>query len=441
MEEFKNISYMMSHIFLMLFLYLFNTHRYQKRTTIGICITSFFLITTTDILKLNLFPDSNLCYVLVTIFQILVTQSTGILISAHRSSKALFMGLSASNYVIAGSTIATILYVYTEHLFLSLVGSFLVHTILLLILYFRIRAIWLEQVSNSPSYERQTKSEPRSTQNWWELCFIPVFFYCTFTFIAYFPNTLDEMPENIPGILFFIVTMFVSYIVVLRYVEGEINKAEIYWKNVLFQSYIKGLEDQYELVQQSEQNLKILRHDIRHYSGMIGTLLEQKEYGEIRKIAVHIQQAADSNRVQTYCNNLLVNTLLSKTMKKATSLSINIHLDAKVARQLPVNEYEFTAVLANLLENALESVKSLEIEQRTIDLQIHCNEEHLLLHLQNPCQEPLIIDNTTGLPKSQKGKNHGLGMQSISSFSHKIKGTLGCRCEGGTFFLTMFARF
>ena len=37
MEGFKNISYMLSHIFLFTFIYLFNVHKYSKRTTIGIC--------------------------------------------------------------------------------------------------------------------------------------------------------------------------------------------------------------------------------------------------------------------------------------------------------------------------------------------------------------------------------------------------------------------
>ncbi len=53
MEGFKNISYMLSHIFLFTFIYLFNVHKYSKRTTIGICFLSFFLITITDILKLS----------------------------------------------------------------------------------------------------------------------------------------------------------------------------------------------------------------------------------------------------------------------------------------------------------------------------------------------------------------------------------------------------
>lgn len=366
METFKNISYMMSHIFLFLFIYLFNIHRYSKYITAGICFSSFSIIVLADIVKLNLFPNSYLCYVIVTIFQIIVAQTTGIIISKYINSKVLFMGLSASNYVIAGSLAATILYYYTKNAFLSLTGSFLIHFVILIVLYKKIRQIWLKQVENISSYAIEKKTETYLTQTWWELCLIPVFFYCTFTFIAYFPYTLDQNPRNIPGALFSIITMFVSYVVVIHYIESEGKKLDIYWKNVLFEYYIKGLEDQYELIKQSEQNLKILRHDIRHYTRMINALLEQKEYDEIHNITAHIQHVADNNKVQVYCNNLLINTFLDKIMKKAKSLCIEVNLNTKIAAEIPVNDYEFTAVIANLFDNALFTVKDYEKEQRVI---------------------------------------------------------------------------
>ena len=114
MDYFRSSYYAISHIFLMLFIYLFVTHRYSKEKTIGICFSSFFVLTISDCLKLNMFPDSDICYVVVTILQIFVTQFTGIYISDTRDSRALFMGLTASNYVIAGSLAASILHIYKE---------------------------------------------------------------------------------------------------------------------------------------------------------------------------------------------------------------------------------------------------------------------------------------------------------------------------------------
>ena len=126
MDYFRNISYMISHLFLMLFLYLFLNHRYSEKKTMLICLLSFWILTITDCLKLNVFPQSSLCDLLVTLFQIFVTQFTGIFISSKRNSKVLFIGLSASNYVIAGSIISSVLFIYTNNIMLSVSGGFFI---------------------------------------------------------------------------------------------------------------------------------------------------------------------------------------------------------------------------------------------------------------------------------------------------------------------------
>ncbi len=429
MNYFNNISYFISHIFLMLFIYNFITHRYSKNTTKLICLSSCILLTITDFLKLNLFPDSGLCYVIVTLMQILLTQFTGIFISKKRNSKVLFIGLSASNYVIIGSVLAIILFIYTQNKLIALTGSIIIHAAILSLLYCTIRDIWIKEY------------EIEYTKGWWKLCLIPVFFYCSFFCIAFFPHTLYNNPDNILGILCFIVTMLVSYVVVLQYIENDAKQKNIYLKNVLFEAYIKGLENQYYIVEQAEQNLKILRHDMRHYCNMISYLLNHEEYEEIHNILSYISSVTDENKVVKYCNNLIANTIISKMIDKATSLNVNVNLDIIIDKNIPVNNYEFTAVIANLFENALDSVKNFDSAQRFIDIKIHCTENKLIIRIKNPYNDKILFDKNTGLPKSKGGSNHGFGMQSILAFSEKINGTIDCFCKDNFFYIIMYAKF
>lgn len=425
---YKNITYMISHIFLMLFMYLFMVHRYSKRKTAGICIASFLILSAFDCLKLNLFPDSRLCYVSVTVFQILVTQFTGLFIARQRDSRVLFVGLSASNYVIAGSIAATVLYIWTEDMSLSVAGSVAVHAGILLILVPRLRKSWLKYQNRG------------SMRSWWALCLIPVLFYCGFSFLAFFPYTLEDNPQNIPGVFMFILTMFISYVVVLRYLESESERTGIYWKNVFFESYIKGLENQYYLVEQSEKNLKILRHDMRHYCGMIDSLLNQGAYDEIRKVTEHIKAVADENRLVKYCENLMVNSILSHMMDRACSEGVSVRVAAAVPKELPFNEYEFASVIANLLENAISCVSSFQEKEKSVEARIDCTDGHVYVHMQNAYEKEPALDAHTGLPQSEAGEGHGLGMQSVQAFSDKIGGSIGCYCKEGIFHIMLFAK-
>lgn len=418
----------MSHIFFLVFVYLFMVHRYSKKKTLVICFLSYIFTTVMNQLKLNIFPGHPLFYLVVTLVQIIIAQLTGIVISKKRNSKALFVGLSASNYVLIGSIIASILYITTGSIILSVAGNLISHVGILLLLYFYIRNTIFKFC------ERDTE------RSCWEICLIPIFFYCCFSSIAFFPFTLYDHHENILAAIFLIITMLVSYLVVMRYMDSETKQVEAYWKNVMFGSYIKGLESQNYLTERSEQNLKILRHDMRHYSMMIDSLLDQKEYAEIKNITGRINEVINENKVIQYCENRIVNTAFITTAEQAQSLQIPMHLDVLIPRQIPVNEYALAVVLANLLENAVFSTKNATPSEKSIDAKIHCTDKYLLIDVENDCDQEILFDSSTGLPKSSRGKEHGLGMKSVQAFCDKLDGTIDCYCENNRFRIILYAK-
>lgn len=429
MTYLKNISYILSHVFFVAFIYLFMIHRYSKIKTIAICFISCSVMNLLDLLKLNLYPESRLVYFFTTILQIAIAQFTGLFISKRRDSRVLFISLSASNYVIVGSITASILYIYTNNVHLALAGNLLMHLVILQILYRKIGNIF------------QKFCERDLGKSWWELCLIPVFFYCSFSCLAFFPYTLYNFPENILVSIFLMITMLVSYVVAMRYLDSEAKQVEEYWRNVMFESYIKGLESQNYLVEQSEQNLKILRHDMRHYSMAINSLLEQEEYVEIKNMTKHIKEVVDENKVNRYSENLVVNTIFVQITEQARTFEIPLHMDVQIPKLLPVNEYEFAMVLANLLENAVFSTKDLAPADKYINAKVFCTAKDLLIDIENKYTGKIHFDSVTGLPKSKRGKGHGLGMQSVEAFSDKLGGNIECYCENGQFRIILYVKF
>ena len=174
----KNISYMLSHVFFMVFLYLFLIHRYSRRQTIAICVVSCSVMNMLDYFKLDMFSGSKPAYLFTTLVQIAIAQCTGLLIAKKRDSRALFISLSASNYVIVGSITASILYILTGRVSLALVGNLLMHLAILLILSGKLGNIF------------HKFCERDLGKSWWGLCLIPVFFFCSFflpCFLSLYP--------------------------------------------------------------------------------------------------------------------------------------------------------------------------------------------------------------------------------------------------------------
>lgn len=112
-----------------------------------------------------------------------------------------------------------------------------------------------------------------------------------------------------------------------------------------------------------------------------------------------------------------------------------------IPKEIPVDSYEFAMVVANLFDNALNCMKDFTERKKLVNAKIRCEKKYLLIHMKNEYEKEIIFDSDTGLPVSQKGKDHGFGMQSVQTFSDKIGGNLGCYCEDGMFHILLFAKF
>ena len=134
MNSFTTLSYIVSHIFLILYIYLFIVHRYSRLITGLLCLGLFSALSILDLFKLLFYPDSPLCYVLVTVLQIIATQSTAFFTARKKSGQSLFVALSASSYVIAGAVSSAILKICTGSSLAGILGGTAVHLGILLLL-------------------------------------------------------------------------------------------------------------------------------------------------------------------------------------------------------------------------------------------------------------------------------------------------------------------
>lgn len=68
----KDISYTLSHIFFMGFIYLFLMPRFSKKATLAICLVACFVMNLLDLLKLHLFSGDSVVYFFTTLVQIAI---------------------------------------------------------------------------------------------------------------------------------------------------------------------------------------------------------------------------------------------------------------------------------------------------------------------------------------------------------------------------------
>lgn len=225
--------------------------------------------------------------------------------------------------------------------------------------------------------------------------------------------------------------MCISYVIFLfvYFQEYELkSRAEQYGQ--LTNMQLNSLQSEIEQVRNSEQRMKILRHDMRHHLAAIQTFIQQQEPERALDYIQEINKHYDDTVIHSFCKNELLNSVLSIYQTRFTENEIVFYVQVQVSQTLSCSEMTFCAILSNLLENAMYAVTKLPAEHRFVHLNIFEKANHLLILQKNPTSETPVFSN--GVPVTT-AKNHGTGVQSVIYYVEKEHGQYQFYMDGEDF--------
>ncbi len=178
-----------------------------------------------------------------------------------------------------------------------------------------------------------------------------------------------------------------------------------------------------EAVKRSEQEIKILRHDMRLHLSSIALCIEDGELDKAREIIDAYTVHIDGTRINRYCSNETINYILSDYAVKFSTEDITFNYTVEMGK-MQTDEIMFASILANALDNALNAQTELPEDVRRIELLLKEANGKLMISVKNPVAVvPEFID---GMPVSRK-EGHGYGTQSIKYMAERLGGN--CRFE------------
>lgn len=260
---------------------------------------------------------------------------------------------------------------------------------------------------------------------------LPVAYYL-FDYIAtVYTNLLYSGSEVVFEFLPFVLCVAYLIFSIVYFREYE-EKCEAEQHNRLMEMKRAQSEKEIEAIRRSEYAVALLRHDLRHFMNNIVAFIEQGDTEKAKAYIREIIAAADRTAMKRYCENELVNMILSSYENEISEKGIRFQHAIQMPEKLPVSDVDFTSILSNGLENAIHAVSGLEPELRTISLDLRMNKDKLLLSIKNPYAD--TIEMVDGIPQA-KGEGHGLGTHSIKYIAEKLKGNCQFVASDGQFAL------
>jgi len=196
------------------------------------------------------------------------------------------------------------------------------------------------------------------------------------------------------------------------------EKMNLAYKEDIIDITIEQQQKEIEMLRRTEQEIRILRHDMRIFANILKASIQTDDKESALKLAENISNRISHSEIKRYCSNNILNYILSDYAARCKEKNIKFETSVKLS-EFTLDEVMFASAISNALENAYKSNLQLPESKRYIRLSLKNVDDKLIFSVKNPFDKaPVFVD---GMPVTSK-RGHGYGTQSISYITEKLNG-------------------
>ena len=184
--------------------------------------------------------------------------------------------------------------------------------------------------------------------------------------------------------------------------------------------------NQLEVIRQSEEKMKILRHDMKHHLNEIRLLAGKYHAAEIGKYIDCMEQSIQNPDEMVSSGNVEIDSVLNYMLQKARDKLDDVIVKVILPEKMK-HAFDMNVLVGNLLENAIEAavqtdrkyLKVTMVFKRGV-LKIRMENSFLSVETENGKQRGRQHFLTTKKEKEQ----HGFGLKSVEKIVEAYNGTM-----------------
>ena len=194
-------------------------------------------------------------------------------------------------------------------------------------------------------------------------------------------------------------------------------------------------EKYYTDLQNHQQELRRIKHDIKNHMRVLGMMLDNGEYDEAREYTNTLtEEISNITTPVVNCDNQLISALLNDKLSSAKDNGIEVSSCVMVPTVLSIKSVDLCILLGNLLDSAIEACSNMDSSERKfIDVDIRLTGVFLSVIISNSYSAPLNILNSKYITTKRDKEYHGLGISNVKRVVDKYDGRMTINHEKGIF--------
>lgn len=226
--------------------------------------------------------------------------------------------------------------------------------------------------------------------------------------------------------------MFIYYIIFLM-MEQSMLASKLQEENNAKEKLLIIEQSQYNALFSGIEQTRIARHDLRHH---FNAIMAYSKSNQPDKLQAYIEQYLSNQEediLTVYCENPIINKLLSYYQSLAKKYGINTDFSAAAPSTVAIAEPDLWVLLGNCLENAIEACCRYAGGDKYIKLTVKQQGEMLGITLDNSYQDEIRKDKDNAFLSSKALSRAGVGLRSVQTVVDKYHGMLRVNYDGKVF--------
>lgn len=213
-----------------------------------------------------------------------------------------------------------------------------------------------------------------------------------------------------------------------------INISVFYLYNILTENYIHlrdneiykqqtyAYQNQLEVIMESRNRVRALRHDMKNHILALQVLVQRKEAEETNQYLDSMKNFMTNPEEYVKTGNDTVDSLLNYKIQKANEVLNVVETKISIPEQLRLRSFDLNVLLGNLLDNAIDA--SMQTEDKKLKITIKLDKGILFINICNSCQKRRDRRRDFLETTKEDKVNHGIGLKNVRRIVEKYHGNI-----------------
>lgn len=200
------------------------------------------------------------------------------------------------------------------------------------------------------------------------------------------------------------------------------EKSELEYELSMIKEDTEHMKRQDNEVRQLHQNIRHLKHDMKNHLMVIASYINDEDYEKAKEYTSEIIGKLNAMHSYIETGNSLLNHIINEKLEYARGHNVSIKAEIENLQFKNIPSIDFSALLSNMLDNAIEASLKEAVGDREIHVIICQCRGYETICIKNKIRNS-VLDNNPDLQSTKEEKNsHGLGITKIKTIVQQCGG-------------------